>query len=149
MDIIVNNKVTSFYNKKDALIFIMYMAISHSKYMPFLALKENINAASLLILEYCDLERERLEALPSPKDTETKKRRIQEKAYYSRLKMRVNRLVDFCATKKEVSELLTVAFNFILAIDGMPLLPGFSFTSKVHRDVPSGNAEYTSVTRGV
>lgn len=129
----VNGHVFDFFDYKEALSYVMSIAIRHSQYAPLITLKENI-------CEACDQASELLTILTE---------QAVEKQEKSNLKRKATKMIkskEFFMKMREKDPLLLSWGEMMMSIEGKGLLHGYGFTN-AHGDHIRGNSEKTSVTK--
>jgi len=100
-----------------------------------------------LVKELCVIEKENIEVKSPVIDVSTKKKRATEKAMYTRNMSKMDNLIHLIKNSKTKEALYSLMYDLILSLEGMSLLPGFSYTNKKHKSTPVGNAEKISSVR--
>lgn len=132
----VNEHSFSFFNYKEALTYVMNLAMSHHKFSPLDILKENICEACDLVSEY----------LTMISDDELDK---STRTSLKRLATKILKVKEFLRKAKNKNSLLFQWSELLLSVEGKGLLHGFGFGDKKFHDVIKGNPERTSVTRTI
>lgn len=129
----VNGRVFDFFDYKEALTYVMSIAIRHHQYAPISTLKENV-------CEACDQASELLTILSD---------HSVEKQEKSNLKRKATKMIsskEFFVKIKEKDRLLLSWGEMMMSVEGKGLLHGFGFGNK-HHDNIKGNSEKISVTK--
>jgi hypothetical protein len=125
---------TRFFNHKEAITFVMSVAISHHKFSPLATLKENAQEACDLIIEFVSLL----------KDEETSK---SARMSLSHLIVKMKTLKSLLPKINSTDRFFKIWTETILSVEGKGILHGFGFGSKKFKDRPPGNPEIISVKK--
>ena len=128
----INNQSFDFSDFKEAVSYIINLAVIHHKYAPFDAIKENACVACDLSIEFINLIATHTE------DT-------KEKGSLKRFITKINKSKEFLSRIHDKNNFLSAYNGLILSIEGLGLLPCFGFGNK-HGDKLRGNSEKVSIT---
>ena len=132
--VLVHGHKFDFPNYKEAISYVMNLAISHHKYATLDTLKENV-------CEACDLISELFVILSEQAEEKLSKTNLKKSA------LRIMRAKGYLTMQKEKDIFLLVWADMMMAIEGNGLLHGFGFGTKRYNDVIKGNSEKISVAK--
>ncbi len=134
--VVVNGHSFLFQEYKEAVTYVMNLAMSHHRFSGFETLKENLNNACDLCSEFLLNYIEEAPGLSTGEKTSLKRQSTKF------LKSKT-----FLEKARTTTTLMTSYLELMLSYEGKGLLPGFGFGDKQFGDVLRGNSERISLTK--